>query len=85
MTTYYDIRIQGDCLEIYEDGLWWLYRILDGRIEEAAHIIDEAIGHWYNTEEYPEYHDECIGDVIDLELDAAEIKFEYLDGGEDDE
>ncbi len=81
----YDVEVWGNRIRVEEDGLFWLYEVEEGKAEEASHIMDDAIGHWYNCEDYPEYESLCIGDVFDIELEEAGILYSYLEGGELDE
>lgn len=62
----------------FEDDLCWLYIIEnESEVESAVDLIEQAIDMWYNTEDYPEYEDSCIGDIIDDLLIDHQIKFTY--------
>lgn len=64
----------------YEDGLYWLYIIEnESEVESAVDLIEWSIGAWYNTEEYPDYEQLCIGDVIEEQLEDKCIKYKYID------
>lgn len=70
------ISRENNTLYIFWEDLSWSYRILD-KIDQAIELITKAIGDWYNIEEYPEYEQLCVGDIIDEYLESNEVNYEH--------
>lgn len=65
---------------VYDNDLYWLYIIKnESEVESAVDLIEWSISAWYNTDDYPEYEDSCIGDIIDEQLDDKCIEYTYKD------